>query len=179
MELILFMYFKLLWNSDKQADVSVTLQIWLSVVIVLRDLSLSRPLWVLVSILRRSSKEVSESSSEKGTTPKITFWKNVDNGEVLVHFSPKCWYLHLHYTSENEREIKRFCMPFQLWEAFGVLLKSVSEQTKKPWRSTCPRCTEKYSLMRNFALIINKALLDLQTNQVAFPIGLLISRSLS
>lgn len=70
-------------------------------------------------------------------------------------------------------------MPFQLWEAFGVLLKSVSKQTKKPWRSTCPRFTEKYSLMRNFALIINKALLDLQTNQVAFPIGLLISRSLS
>lgn len=40
---------------------------------------------------------------------------------------------------------------------------------------TSPRFTEKYSLMRILALIMNKALLlESQTNQVAFPIVLLL-----
>lgn len=56
-----------------------------------------------------------------------------------------------------------------------MLLKTVPEQAKKLWRSASPRFTEKYSLMRIFALIMNKAvLLESQTNQMAFPIVLLL-----
>lgn len=115
---------------------------------------------------------------ESKLSPNWSFVRIWERGRILVHFFPKCLYLTFFFVlAKIKRRLKGSVCSFQPAlgnTVFSVLLKTLTEQAKKPWRSTCPRFTEKYSLMSIFTLIINKAfLLESQTNQVAFPIVLL------